>query len=173
MIIRASESPEDSFGKAFEEFKDQIFRHCYFHVHERDVALEIMQDAFMKTWEYIAAGNDIENVRAFLYRVATNLVYNWSKKKREVSLNALQEAGFDPPDEDENLGRDCIAERSVITVLGKIEEPYRTAVTLRYVEGLSPKEIAEITGQSSNTISVRINRGLKQLKSHLPHGSES
>jgi len=51
-------------------------------------------------------------------------------------------------------------------VLNKLEEPYRQAVTLRYVDGLSPKEIAEIVGESTNNISVRINRGIEKLKKY-------
>lgn len=170
MNIRASYNAEDDFSQAFAEHKDEIFRHCYFILFDRDLALEIMQDAFMKTWEYIAEGNDIDNVRAFLYRVASNLCFNHKRKKSEASLEALQEAGFDPPSEDDRLKRDVIAEEQVMHVLKQIEEPYRTAVSMRYVQGLSPAEIADILGESANTVSVRINRGVKQLRTLLPHG---
>ncbi len=170
MIIRASHNAEEDFSKAFQEYKDEIFRHCHYIVFNRELAVEIMQDAFMKTWEYIADGNDIDNVRAFLYRVASNLCFNYKRKKTEASLEALQEEGFDPPSEDERLKRDVIAEEEVMTVLKKIEEPYRTAISMRYIQGLSPAEIAEILEESPNTVSVRITRGVKQLRSLLPHG---
>jgi RNA polymerase sigma-70 factor (ECF subfamily) len=170
MNIRASYNAEDDFSQAFAEYKDEIFRHCYFILFDRDLALEIMQDAFMKTWEYVAEGNDIDNVRAFLYRVASNLCFNYKRKKSETSLDALQESGFDPPSEDERLKRDVIAEEQVMSVLKQIEEPYRTAVSMRYIQGLSPAEIADILGESANTVSVRITRGVKQLRTLLPHG---
>lgn len=169
MIIRATHNAAEDFEKAFGEYKDEIFRHCYFIVFERELALEIMQDAFMKTWEYIAKGNDIDNIRAFLYRVSGNLCFNHKRKKSETSLEALQEEGFDPPSVDERLKRDVIAEEQVISVLKKIEEPYKTAVSMRYIQGLSPAEIAEILGESANTVSVRITRGIKQLRALLPH----
>ena len=170
MNIRASYNAEDDFSQAFAEYKDEIFRHCYFILFDRDLALEIMQDAFMKTWEYVAEGNDIDNVGAFLYRVASNLCFNYKRKKSETSLDALQESGFDPPSEDERLKRDVIAEEQVMSVLKQIEEPYRTAVSMRYIQGLSPAEIADILGESANTVSVRITRGVKQLRTLLPHG---
>lgn len=170
MIIRASHNAEEDFSKAFAEYKDEIFRHCHYIVFNRELAVEIMQDAFMKTWEYIADGNDIDNVRAFLYRVASNLCFNNRRKKSETSLEALQEEGFDPPSEDERLKRDVVAEEEVMHVLKKIEEPYRTAISMRYIQGLSPAEIAEILDESPNTVSVRITRGVKQLRTLLPHG---
>lgn len=170
MIIRASHNAEEDFSTAFNEYRDEIFRHCHFIVFNREVALEIMQEAFMKTWEYIAEGHDLDNVRAFLYRVASNLCFNYKRKKSEASLDALQEEGFDPPSEDERLKRDMIAEDQVMMVLKQIDEPYRTAVSMRYIQGLSPAEIADILEESPNTVSVRITRGVKHLRTLLPHG---
>lgn len=170
MQIHAAHNAENDFADAFAEYKDEIFRHCYFIVYNRDIALEIMQDAFMKTWEYIADGHDIDNIRAFLYRTASNLCFNYKRKKSEASLDALQEEGFDPPSDDERFKHDVIQEDRVMNVLKQIEEPYRTAVSLRYIQGLPPAEIAEILGESANTVSVRITRGIKQLRTLLPDG---
>jgi RNA polymerase sigma-70 factor (ECF subfamily) len=171
MHIRPDHEAQDRFAKAYEEYSDAIFRHCYFHTFKREEAKEIMQETFMKTWEYIASGREIEQVRPFLYRTATNLMINASKKKKEQSLDELQETGFDPGVEDEVQKRDIIQEQRVLQVLEKIEEPYRQVVMLRYIEDLTPAEIAEITGESANSVSVRIHRGLKQLRSLLhPHG---
>jgi RNA polymerase sigma-70 factor (ECF subfamily) len=170
MKITASHGAEDAFSEAFALHKDEIFRHCYFIVFEREQALELMQEAFMKTWEYIAAGHDIDNIRAFLYRTASNLCFNFKRKKHETSLEALQEEGFDPPSEDEKLKRDIVAEDQVMAVLRQIDEPYRTALSMRFIEGLPPAEIGAIIGESANTVSVRLTRGLKQLRSLLPNG---
>lgn len=166
MKILASEAAA-KFPEAYAEYKDAIFRHCYFRVFDRELAKDVLQETFVKTWEYLAAGNDIDNTRAFLYRVATNLIINGTRKKKDSSLDALQEQGFDPGEEDDMSKRDYIQEQRVLDLLSKVEEPYRNAVTLRYIEGYSPAEIAELTGESPNAVSVRIHRGLKQLHAHL------
>jgi len=90
-----------------------------------------------------------------------------------ASLETLREDGFDPGVEDEALGRDVIAEENVLNVLKDVEEPYRTAVVMRFIEGLEPREIAEALGESANVVSVRITRGLKKLSSLLPDGEET
>lgn len=171
MHIRPNPEAEELFMQAYKEYKDQIFRHAYFQVFDRELAVDITQDAFMKTWQYVSDGNEIENVRAFLYKVATNLCLNFFRKKKETSLDELQEAGFDPGEDAEFMTHDVVAEERVIKLLQQIEEPYRTAVSLRYIEDFGPGEIAEITGEAPNTVSVRINRGVKMLRSLMePNG---
>lgn len=157
----------DEFSDVYQEYKDAIFRHCYFRTLNREQAKDILQDTFIKTWQYLASGHKIDNMRAFLYKVATNLIINDSRHKKSVSLEALQEAGFDPGENDAGLERDYVEEERVMKLLRKIDEPYRSVVTLRYVEGLQPAEIAEIQGESANTISVRIHRGLQQIRDHF------
>lgn len=45
---------------------------------------------------------------------------------------------------------------------------YREVLLLRYVDGLAPREIAQLTGESANVISVRIHRARRQLRQHFP-----
>jgi RNA polymerase sigma factor (sigma-70 family) len=45
-----------------------------------------------------------------------------------------------------------------------LDKKYRDVILMRYVNDYSPKEIAEILGQSENAVSVRINRGLKKVQ---------
>ena len=63
-----------------------------------------------------------------------------------------------------------IDEERILEILKKVEQPYREVVIMRHVNGLKPAEIAAAIGESSNVVSVRINRGLKQLRSLLPDG---
>ena len=57
--------------------------------------------------------------------------------------------------------------REVIRVISSLDETTRDALLLRYVEGMSPSDIAEITGETANAISVRLNRGIKKVQEHL------
>lgn len=51
--------------------------------------------------------------------------------------------------------------------LKTLPEEYRQVIVLRYINELRPQEIASITGESENVISVRINRGIKKLRTQL------
>lgn len=137
----------------------------------REVAKDITQDTFIKTWKYLSAGKEVENIRPFLYTVAKNLITDHFRKKKEWSLDALQESGVTLAVQD-NTTHDFIAVADVMRVLEQLEPNYREAVTLRYVNELSPQEIAQITGESVNVVSVHIHRGVKKIREILGENND-
>jgi RNA polymerase sigma-70 factor (ECF subfamily) len=156
------------FMDAYDLLSDAIFRHCYYRVYEREKALELTQETFARTWEYMAAGKEVENLKAFIYRVANNLIIDSSRRKTSLSLEVLMEDGFMPKAEmSAGVMTDAPthAETSLMLAkLGELDDAHRDAVSMRFLDGLSPKEIAEITGESENAVSVRIHRGVKKLR---------
>lgn len=164
---------EQVFLQAYDDYADAIFRHIALRLGDRERARELMQDTFMKAWEYISGGKTVENMRAFLYRVANNLIIDTARRRKlrtEQSLEQMHEdQGFDPPAEEDNSARTHIDSELVLPVLQSIDESLRTPLVMRYVDGLSPREIAELLGVSANVVSVRIHRGMEALRSRLPH----
>ncbi len=176
MAPRASKLPkavtkesEALLLEAYDAYADAIFRHCYFRVFSRERAKELMQETFLRAWDQMVQGEEIRHMRGFLYRVANNLIIDESRKKKEQSLDALQEEGFDPPDHaQENVGARNVDEEIVLQTLEKLEEPYREVVMLRYIDGFRPMEIADMLGVSANVVSVRLHRGIAILRSLVP-----
>lgn len=169
MTANNAESANDSFLKAYDEFSDAIFRHCYFRLSSRERAKDLTQETFVRTWKYVSSGNGIENMRAFLYRVANNLIIDEYRKKKESSLDALKEEGSEVSVEDSGRIRDRIDGKITLTMLSRIDEKYRNALIMRYIDDLSPEEIAAVTHETANTVSVHIHRGLKQIRKILEH----
>ncbi len=156
------------FKEAYDAYAEAIVRHCQYRVFDRERARDLAQETFTRTWMYMLRGGEIRNMRAFLYRIANNLIIDESRKQRESSLNHLQEQGFDPgQDDDADRTRARIDSKPVLKALSKIDNRYRSILVMRYVHGLPPRDIALRTGESSNTVSVRIYRGLHQLRSQL------
>ena len=162
------EAMEQKFLQAYEAYNDAIFRHCYFRVFRRDRAKELVQETFMRVWEYMAGGKEIENIRAFLYRVANNLIVDESRKRKEWSLDELQETGFDPKSPLDDARRDAVLDGKFARErLEHLDAAYRQVVIMRYIDDLQPKEIAQILDESENTVSVRIHRGIKRFREIL------
>ena len=169
---------ERKFSQAYEEHVDALFRHCYFRVSSRDRALELTQETFMKTWDAIVQGKEIQNYRAFLFRVLNNLIIDEYRKKKSTSLDALLEqegtdegnfADLREGSLEEEIERMEISFQSeqLEQSLKELPESYRSVVVMRYIDELKPKEIAQILGESENVVSVRINRGIKKLQEHM------
>lgn len=160
---------EEQFLQAYDDYADAIFRHCFFRVSsDRERAKDLVQETFTKTWEYMRVGRRVENIRAFLYRVATNLIIDAARRKKMYSLDELREDGFDPPSADtpDALGGRIDARR-MVPFLSKLDGLYREAIVMRFIDDLTPKEIATITGETENVISVRVHRGVKKLRAMM------
>lgn len=155
---------DEEFIIAYEKYSDAIFRYCFYRVYEREKAKDLVQEVYMKTWQYLSKGNEVENIRAFLYRVARNLIIDGSRKKKESSLDEMHESGFDAKFDDRRQKEIEIDMKMAIEVIKNLDEKYREVLLLRYVDGFSPKEISSMIDETENAVSVRIHRGMKQLR---------
>jgi len=166
MPKNASQKLEAEFLAAFDEHSDALFRHVLVRIRDREVAKDIVQETFTKTWDYLAKGKKVEHLRAFLYRVANNLIVDSSRRKRSSSLdNMMEEDGFEVEDESVKDPADIPDARLAMKLLDTLDDLYRVVIVMRFIDGLSPKEIARTLGVSENVVSVRIYRGIERLKS--------
>ena len=165
-MIEANQQLNEYFSKAYDDFSDAIFRYCQYQTSNREKALDLTAETFTKTWEYISNGKKLDNIRAFLYRVANNLIIDDRRKKKSSSLDDIMEKGFDVEDEKDEAEEheNKFESKMAIEAVQKLDEKYRDVLMYKFVEEMSIKEIAEITGESANNISVRINRAMKMLK---------
>lgn len=152
------------FDELYAEYADAIFRHLYFRLGRREPALDLTQEVFAGLWKQLAGGHGIDHPRAYLYRSAHNAFVNEiARSKRDLSLDRLAELGFDPKDE-RQAPEEAASQRELVDRVQEVPEPYRTALVMRYVDGLRVKDIAELLGEQENTISVRVKRGTQLLK---------
>jgi len=158
---------EERFISAYDQHADAIFRFCYAQTGRRELALDLTQDTFARVWQYLAKGGTVREIRPFLYTTARHAIIDHSRRVTPQSLDALQDEGFDVADERTPDPLLSATAAHIVRLAGKLEQPYREAVLLRYVEEMMPREIAKVTGESENVVSVRITRGLQQLRELL------
>ena len=160
------ERAQREFLAAYDAHAEAIYRHIYFRVYSKERAEELAQETFLRTWEYVRDGKRVENLRAFLYRVANNAVIDHVRKKKEDSLERLMEESdaWEPSADGRAETERRIALNDVLRTMQKLDEDTREILTLRYVDDLDPKDIAEILGITPNNASVRLNRAMQALK---------
>lgn len=163
---------EERFLKAFDDYADALFRHAVIRLSDRERAIELVHDTFTKAWTYVRMGeNEIESYRPFLYKVLGNLIIDEYRRRKTESLDAiLENDGPDTgkfPELQESSLNEVLTSLDATMVLERITELpplYREMLTLRFVDGLGPKEIASLIEESENVVSVRINRGINMLR---------
>lgn len=155
---------EEEFLEAYEQYADAIFRYCYARMGERERAKDAVQETFHRAWKWLLKGHRAKNMRALLYRMATNITIDEYRRPSAQSLDALADLGVDVAD---RTARDPLLsaqEAEVIAIARKLDPKYRDPLLMRYIDDLPVKDIATVLGESENTTSVRIHRALKQLR---------
>ncbi len=156
---------ERRFLAAYEENSDALFRHCLIRVRDREIARDVVQETFSRTWLYLSEGKQVDYIRAFLYRIANNLIVDGSRKKKSSSLDKMMEDdGFEAEDESIRPAEEIPQAREAVKLLGELDELYRVVITMRFLDQMSPKEIAHALGVSENVVSVRLHRGMERLR---------
>lgn len=160
------EKIRQSFLAAYEELSDPIFRYCYAQTSSRDAATDLAQETFTRAWQYLADGKEVEQMKPFLYRIASNAIIDYRRKKKASSLDAMMEEGYDYADTTDTVSeREAIFDgNQAMEALGELDDKYKEVLMMRYAEDMSVKDIAQAIGESENNTSVRIHRGLDKLK---------
>lgn len=153
-----------SFEALFAEYSDVIYRFCLYKTSNTEVAHDLTQDTFLRLWKSMNSAGEIDKPKQYIYQIARNLVIDHYKKMKSLSLDRLQEDGFEP--RDATASSDILTEIALLReAIEKLEADYKEVVYMRFVEGLGIEEISETLGISANLVSVRINRGKKKLQS--------
>ncbi|MBP9855757.1 MAG: sigma-70 family RNA polymerase sigma factor [Candidatus Pacebacteria bacterium] len=156
---------KEEFTTVYNTYADTMFRYCFFKTSDREAAKDLVQQIFLKTWSYLQKG-EIDNYRPFLYRVATRIVIDWYRRIKTDSLDTLRENGYDPEDKRANTSQTAEV-NWVFTVMEHLKEEDQNLIIWRYVEDLSPSEIASILGETENVVSVRLHRAKAKLEQLL------
>jgi RNA polymerase sigma-70 factor (ECF subfamily) len=156
---------EQAFLAAYDSYSDELFRFVVLRVRDREEALDIVQDTFMRGWDYARNGSVVDQYRGFLYKIARNLIIDRSRKRKAVSLDMMhEESGFDAADQaSPEFGQSFDVEQA-LAVVNQLPAKYRDILIMRYVEDLDIPEIATALGLTANATSVRIHRGVEKLR---------
>ncbi|MFA6177307.1 MAG: sigma-70 family RNA polymerase sigma factor [Candidatus Paceibacterota bacterium] len=168
------------FEKIFREESDAVFRFCLFRVSNKEQALDITQEVFLRLWQSFKENKEILNFKAFIFTVARHLIIDWYRKKKSISLEGIMdnekenfEYKYDLIDEKTRDSINIEAEgRYLLDKINKLTPTSQNPIYLRFVEDLSPKEIGNILGISENAASVRINRGLLELRKEMRYDND-
>lgn len=162
-VTVASDDPIALFTLAYEQHAQALLRHCRYQMSDPERAKEIMQEAFMRTWEYLKSGKRVEHMKTFLFRVANNLIVDDARRRKGkelVSLDDLQEKGFDPGYDDMESTQQKV---DVWKTLLHVKQKEYKLLRMRYMEGMRPTDIANVLGLAPNTVAVRLHRALKEI----------
>ncbi|HEX5417976.1 MAG TPA: sigma-70 family RNA polymerase sigma factor [Chloroflexota bacterium] len=164
LVARAIQRDADAFGQLYEACLDRIYRYVYYRVNSATEAEDLTEQVFLKAWEAI----DRYEQRgvpflAWLYRLAHNLVVDHYRGQRQtVPLDDLRETEELSQDIEASVHAQLDAEE-VREALRHLSPEHQQLITLRFVEGMSHAEAAQIVGKSEGATRVVQYRALQAL----------
>jgi len=172
LLFKAKNKDPEAFAKVYDLYLDRIYRFVFFKISNIEEAQDITSEVFLKTWQYIIDGNnEVKNLNAFFYKIARNLVIDHYRKssKKNVSLEDIKML------EQEKAGIEDLPKKVQVILeiekvqarLNDLKDEYREAIILRYIEGLSISEIAEIVEKKKGAVRVILYRALNTLREML------
>ena len=171
-VVEACQSgDDDAFRVLFETHKDRVYSIALRYAGDSAAAMDIAQDTFVKLLSSIQQFRGDSSFESWLYRMVVNSCLDYHRRRRRF-LPLMDEAldVFRSSKEGalSEMLREEQAER-VQMVVAQLPEDQRIVVVLRYTEGRSYEEIADLLGCRRGTVASRLNRAHKALERRLAH----
>jgi RNA polymerase sigma-70 factor (ECF subfamily) len=170
VLVRAHQAgDEHAFGQIVRSQHRALYAHAYGRLGSHEAAEDAVQDTLLRAYRALPSFNGDLRLRAWLHRILTNVCHDEGNRRRRQAglidkLEALPvELAADPIDE--TVLHDTV--RVMSEALADLPESYREALVLRYVDGLSFREVAETTGISEENARARVHRGRLALNKAL------
>lgn len=167
---RLGNGDEAAFETLFRRLSTPVFRFVCGMVQDEALAHDITQDTFAKLWAIRDRMDTVDSLRAYVFQMARNRVYNHQRDQqvRRDNQASLQDAHPEasPPPPDRTLDADLLGSM-LEQWIGDLPDRQREALSLRRQQNLSHDEIAEIMDVSPSTVNNHIVRAMKALRGRL------
>ena len=141
------------------ENQQKFYRYAFTYVHSREIAMDMVQNSFLKALEQLPALRNPAAMKTWFYRILTNECLQTLRKYKRESL-------MEPSDirEEIYLEKAYEPDLELYEAVRKLSPDTQTIIFLHYYEERTLKEISQITGCNLNTVKSRLYAGLKKLK---------
>jgi len=165
---RAAQRDQEAFAQLYEEHLNTVYRYVLYKVGDGGLAEELTAEVFSKAWEGIERFQ-WRNLpfQHWLLRIARNVVVDhWRMRRKATSpIEDLRDAASDELPPDERVAREFEVE-TLRRGLAQLPDEQRDVLILRFIEGYSHAEAADVLGKSVvavRQIQVRALRALHKI----------
>ena len=164
LIERAQAYEASAFAEIYERFYQGIFNYVFYRVTEEALAEDITAEVFVKALEAID-GYEFRGVpfSAWLYRIANNMVTDLFRRKPRNNYVPLEEAQIATEDVPHAVTERGFTQQELQKALAVLTDEQQQVVILKFVDGMSNVEVAQILGKTEGAIKSLQHRALASL----------
>jgi RNA polymerase sigma-70 factor (ECF subfamily) len=126
------------------------------------VALDLTQDTFVRAYQGILKTDAELSLKAWLYKIATNLARQHHRRRRILAFVPFAHAGQSKASSTANNHTE--ENMAINEAMLKVPDKQRACMVLHFVEGLKYREIAATLGISEDAVRKRVIRGCEQFR---------
>lgn len=154
ILVSIQAGNTEDYKEIILHFQSGIIRYLYRMTGNRDVACDLAQDTFIQAYYGILKTPEIENLKAWIYRIATNNALQYIRRRKIISF-----ISFESADRETKSREDKTEEIAVREALKKIPEKQRICLVLHFIEGFKYHEIADTLGTTEEAVRKQVARG--------------
>ena len=168
LILQARRGKVEAYNLLVSRWEKRIFNYLFRLVKNREDALDLAQDVFLKAYQNLSRLEDLNRFAPWLYRIAHNEAYSLLRKNRpEIDLEAAIEGeGWRESPSGKRL-LPLEVPLAVESAMARLSGDQREAVVLKVYQGFKFEEMSEILGCPVSTVKSRLYTALDLLKSAL------
>jgi len=167
-----------AYSELVRRYQDRIYTVISGMVSAREDALDLTQETFLKAYTALDRFRQDAGFYTWLYQIAIHLCIDYNRKRKRsldplpLDRSLLEDLGVEPRDtspagDPERSTINVHLRAAIQNALQQLAEPFRSAVILHDIEGLSQEEVASILQCPLGTAKSRIQRGRRQLRELL------
>jgi RNA polymerase sigma-70 factor (ECF subfamily) len=171
IIDKAKKGDKEAFSFLYTAYFTPLYKYIYFRVGSRADAEDLTQDVFVKAYSsfgrYSYSGT---SPLAYFYTIARNTVIDFRRKKKMIVAD--DEEMLAVPDTMDNAEEEAIKREDANMVrknIARLPEDQQDAIVLRFIDGLSTKEISAMLGKNEEAIRKLQSRGLQAMRKNISH----
>ena len=152
------------YQQAMEKYRQRVFSFAYYSLRARADAEDVTQEVFIRLWQHWRS-IDQSRIGAWLMRVSHNAVIDLvrHRKSRGESVELLDDQLSD--DQEPALDLETLQLRRVLEeAIGELDDPYRSILIMRDIQGLSYQEIRQCLDLSESQVKVYLHRARRKLR---------
>jgi RNA polymerase sigma-70 factor (ECF subfamily) len=168
LLRRVRSLDEAALGVVFDTYYPRLYRYIYHHLRHRETAEDLAAEVFARMLEKLAnGGGPRKHLQAWLYRVAHNLVVDTSRRQVYRNHEPLDDWTAPAGQDVEGEVQQAMAWQLARTALVELTPQQRAVIILKYLEGLSNREVARVLDTSEGVVKSLQHRGLAAMRRNL------
>jgi RNA polymerase sigma-70 factor (sigma-E family) len=166
-VDRLASVHKSRIGEMYLRHADAAVRLAYLLTGDREVAEDLVQDAFVRLGGRLVHLRDADAFDAYLRTTVVNLSRSYFRRRRVERQYLDRERSTVQPEEVSRPGRSVEDQEELWQALGRLSPRQRAAIVLRFYEDLPEGEVAKILQCAPGTVKSLVSRGLEKLRSEI------